>query len=360
MKPAVYAGGNYQEDKRWWGNGDAPVDAVVIDNPPSEANRMEQALKRFRSELGLPSFQIDLTEMGDLPAHVPAVLTSFDLPHRHADAYFRDAVLTDGTPFNKSDIGASLLAASALNPDAILQWMPQSLVFGFWQSHQGKKGPQTKFARALDAEIVGYEPASTKTKRFGLKGDPLNLSVSEPLVFPAGDPGSWKLQDGAKSGASKSKDSLAEVGHGQVPVSEDQAPLGAISFRSVEQSLTVSFARLRNIEAGSPERNAAARALLAALGLVAGEAAFSGSFTLRSGCDLRPTVRTITWRGHSGDEHVESLGFDAALALFRSAADHASATGLPVGSAWQPEPVQLRPNAELSKAIQLTFGLDQG
>lgn len=358
VKPAVYSGGNYQMDRRWWGDEDDPVDAIVIDNAPSEANRLEQALLRFRVELGLPVLEIDLSGVGRLPAHVPSTLTSFDLPHRHADAYLRDAVTEDGTPFGKSEIGQQLLESSATDPDALLQWMPQSLLFGFWQSHQGKKGPQTKFARAVDAEVVGYRPASTTTRRLGLKGDPLNLTVDDAISFDPDDPSGWKLKSSGKSTSKKSKDSLAEIGHGQVPVTDAQAPLDAVSFRAIEQVITISFARLRNIETGSPDRNAAARALLATLGLAATEVAFSGSFTLRSGCNLRTASRSMTWRGAAGDAAIDGTGISAALDLFKAAADHGRSVGLPVGADWDTTPIVLRPNDELSKVIQKTFGLD--
>lgn len=46
VKPAVYAGGHYQLDRRWDDSGGAPeaVDVVVIDNVPSQANRLEADL----------------------------------------------------------------------------------------------------------------------------------------------------------------------------------------------------------------------------------------------------------------------------------------------------------------------------
>ena len=50
VKPAIYEGGTYQHDVRWRGVGDERrrVDAVVIDNVPSQANRIEEALRRAR------------------------------------------------------------------------------------------------------------------------------------------------------------------------------------------------------------------------------------------------------------------------------------------------------------------------
>ena len=54
VKPAVYEGGSYQLDRRWASPGDAEATPViVIDNVPSQANRLEQALRRDR-ELSSP------------------------------------------------------------------------------------------------------------------------------------------------------------------------------------------------------------------------------------------------------------------------------------------------------------------
>jgi CRISPR-associated protein Csb1 len=358
VKPAVYQGGTYQLDNRWWGNPPEPVHAVVIDNAPSEANRLEAALSRYRDLLRLPLLELDLSSVGALPAHVKSSLTSLEFPHRHADAYLRDSLLAaDRTRFVDSEIGRALAAASADKPQALLQWVPQSLLFGFWQAHRGKHGVQTKFARAMESEIVGYRPATVETRRLGLKGDPLNLSTDDPISFDADDPSKWVFVDGAKAGRSKSKDSLAEIGHGQVPVSGSDAPLGAVSFQAIEQRCTISFARLRTIETGAPATNAAARAVLVALGLVALEAAFGHGFTLRSGCDLRPMSSALTWRGADGDEEVWRLGLDAALGLFATTVERAADLGLPVGSGWDSEPVRLVPNDSLAEAIRSTFGL---
>jgi CRISPR-associated protein Csb1 len=318
---------------------------------------MEAALERRREELGIPNFRIDLSGAGDLPPHVPSSLSSLQFPHRHADAYLRDAELADGTPFLKSEYASAVYSASARNPAAIYQWFPASFVFGFWQSHLGKKGPQTKFARAVDCEIVGYDPASVETKRLGIKGDPLNLSITEAVIFDADDHTEWDLAGSGKTGKSKSKESLAEIGHGQVPVSANDAPLGAISFAWIEQRCTVSFARFRTIDSGNPQADAAGRAMLASLGLVAYVSAFSGGFTLRSGCDLRTASAEWRWLGETGDAVCDALSLDEAIDLFHGASRAAADLGLPVGPRWNAETVDLLPKPALLKAIRQTFGL---
>jgi CRISPR-associated protein Csb1 len=346
VKPATYAGGLFQIGRRWWGEGDARrvVDVIGIDNEPSQANRLEAALESMRADLGLPELVLDLSGLEPLPPHVPRSLSIFRFPHRNADAYLRDAVL-DGTEFLKSDIGRGIFSATADKADALMQWCPQALLFGFWQSHLGKKGSQAKSARSWTSEIIGIEPAASDVRSLGLKGDPLNLNIIEKVEVPDDFSEAWDL-------GAKGKKKLSDIGHGQVPVTGDDASLSGVSFRELVQQSTVSFAGLRHVytSAGSAE----ARALLVCLGLVAHARAFGRSFQLRSGCDLRPVSATWRWMGDTGDETIDRLTTDDANALFMQAVQRAESAGLPVGNEWS-DPVVLTPKANLAKAIRSTF-----
>jgi len=209
VKPAGYAGGQFQADRRWWGGGAdrRPVDVLVIDNEPSQANRLEAAMEQRRAELGLPEIVLDLTSVGALPPHLPGQISSFRFPHRNADAYLRDAML-DGNKFLNTEVGAAIFGATADKPEALLQWFPQALLFGFWQSHLGKRS-QAKLARAWTSEIVGVEPAAASVHRLGLKGDPLNLNVADSVDVNPDAAEDWQFSTKGKK--------LADVGHGQVP-----------------------------------------------------------------------------------------------------------------------------------------------
>lgn len=345
VKPASYAGGMFQIGKRWWGEGAdrTPVDVITVDNEPSQANRLEAALEQRRAMLGLPELMLDLRGMEPLPPHVPRQLSSFRFPHRNADAYLRDAEF-DGVDFLKSDIGKAVFSATADRADALVEWFPQSLLFGFWQSHLGKKGSQAKHARSWVSEIIGIEPAASDVRTLGLKGDPLNLSVDDKVDYDPQWHERWELGTKGKK--------LSDIGHGQVPVGGDEAALAGVSFRTVVQQSTVSFASLRRIATSTGQ--AEARALLVALGLVAHAAAFGRAFNLRSGCDLRPVTSTWTWLGASGDEVVEPLSDGDASALFAEAVTAASEAGLPVGARWS-DPVTLTPKPNLAKVIRKTF-----
>lgn len=356
VKPAVYAGGVFQEDRRWHG-ADAErrqVDVVVLDNVPSQANRLEAALLERREALGLPEIVLDLTAAGSLPPHLPTKLSSFQFPHRQADAYLRDAVL-DGEPFERTEEGKRLFAATRWDAEPLLKWFPQALLFGFWQSHLGKKRSQAKLARSWVSEIIGVEPATRdddRTRTLGLKGDPVNLSTDEKVVFDAADVSGWVTSDEKKGGSKGEK--LSEIGHGQVPFKGGEEALSGVSFASIEQASSVSFAGLRQLGVGDPEQVALGRALVAALGLVAHSAAFGRAFTLRSGCALRPVSDHWEWIGATDVSDLEAPSLEASIELFRDCVTAAEKVGLPVGSAW-PDPLLVAPNDALIRVIQKTW-----
>ncbi|MGH9131473.1 MAG: type I-G CRISPR-associated RAMP protein Csb1/Cas7g [Acidimicrobiales bacterium] len=357
VKPAVYAGARYQLDERWVGEGAdrAVAKVVVIDNVPSQANRLEAALESLLGRVRLPGVTLDLSQIGSLPPHLPTRLSGLRFPHRSADAYLRDSEL-DGVAFDRTQVGAAILAGTADSPLALFEWFPQALLFGFWQSHLGKKRSQAKLARSWVSEIVGIRPGSVETRTLGVKGDPLNLSGDEKVVYQPEDLlEGWELAQGVKkSGGSKKQESLSEIGHGQVPFRTGQEAPAGISCQTVMQRATVSFAGLRRVWCGSPEANATGRALLASLGLLAHVSAFGRSFSLRSGCELRPVRVSWTWLGSDSDDALELMDQDSAVQIFNSCVAAAEDAGLPVGTRWS-DPMTLTPNKELVKVIRSTW-----
>ncbi|MDA8316676.1 MAG: type I-U CRISPR-associated RAMP protein Csb1/Cas7u [Actinomycetota bacterium] len=346
VKPATYEGGQFQHGRRWIGEGDGrrAADILVIDNEPSQANRLEAALQAEEDALGLPDIILDLSSAGNLPPHLPRTISIFQFPHRNADAYLRDAMV-DGLPFGQSETGRAIFDATASRADALLAWCPQAALFGFWQSHLGKKGSQAKKARSWTSEIVGIEPAADDVRRLGLKGDPLNLSISEGVVIDEMQPEAWHLSEKGKR--------LATIGHGQVPVGGDSAALAGVSFRQIVQQATVSFASLRTVR--TTKGSAEARAVLAALGLTAHVAAFGRAFNLRSGADLRPRGVSWSWLGAAGDEALEVPDFATVSALFHECVSRAEAAGVPVGSQWKDHRLTVAPSAELLSVVKQSW-----
>lgn len=358
VKPAVYEGGRYQQDRRWASPSDEePTPVIVIDNVPSQANRLEDALRRHRATTGIPELVLDLSELVNLPAHLPTRISSLQFPHRNADAYLRDAQL-DGDDFVRSDLGRAIMAATPEACAPLIAWFPQALLYGFWQSHLGKKRHNTKHARAWVSEIVGWKPAANDTRVLGLKGDPLNLNTDETLASNPDDRLHWEIGTAnLKDIAGGEKDKLSEIGHGQVPFMGDEATAAAVSFAKVTQRATVSFAQLRRIALGpdfAAEAHAATRALLVALGLHAHTLAFGRGFALRSGAELRPATTTTTWLGENADVEVDLGGAEHTGALLHSALDYAKSVGVPLDG-WNQAPLRLTLKDNLRQAIVATW-----
>ena len=356
VKPAVYEGGAYQHDQRWASPTDEkPTPVIVIDNVPSQANRLEDALRRSRQSAGLPEFVLDLSSIPGLPAHLPKQISSLQFPHRNADAYLRDALLND-QDFLQTDLGLSIINATASECGPLMAWFPQALIYGFWQSHLGKKRANTKHARAWVSEIIGWNPAATETRSMGLKGDPLNLSTDAKINSDPSDRLEWTIGQGQRVEGGKS-DKLSEIGHGQVPFMGKDATAATVSFVRITQRATISFAQLRRISLGpdgNPEADVAARALLVALGLYAHGVAFGGGFALRSGAEFRTRKSTATWLGADGDEVCELGDAETLRALLAGARDRAGQGGVPLDG-WGAAPVVLTPKDNLRKAIRETW-----
>ena len=358
VKPAVYEGGRYQEDRRWASLHDEDATPViVIDNVPSQANRLEDALRRHRASARVPELILDLSELTNLPAHLPASISSLQFPHRNADAYLRDAQL-DGVDFLRTDLGKAIVAATPEECGPLMAWFPQALLYGFWQSHLGKKRHNTKHARAWVSEIIGWRPATNNTRTLGLKGDPLNLNTDETLASNPDDRLHWEIGTAKlKKIEGGKKDKLSEIGHGQVPFMGDEAAAAAVSFAKVTQRATLSLAQLRRVALGpdhSAEADAASRALLVALGLHAHMLAFGRGFALRSGAELRPTKTNATWLGENGDVDLDLGGAARTDMLLQSALANAKSKGVPLDG-WGKHPLCLTPKNNLRKAILATW-----
>ncbi len=352
VNPAIYAGGRYQHDKRWESaDASEPTSVVVIDNVPSQANRLEAALEATADKIGAPRLVLDLTgeDFAHLPPHLPRSLSSLRWPHRNADAYLRDALL-DGEAFVKSSVGRSIIDATADSSGALVAWFPQALLYGFWQSHLGSKRTQAKHARAWVSEIVGWGPGSDElVTTAAMKGDPYNIIKEVGLAEHNKDDliAGWELQEG-KSPTEEKK--MSAIGHGQVITRPQDETLAPVSFRRITQRATLSFPQLRRVRLGdgySEEQDAAARTLIGALGLHAHHSAFGRAIALRSGTDL------VVIGSESRLDSTEVTINDTA-SLVKEALEVARAVGVPT-EGWGTEPIQLTPNKGLTAAIRATW-----
>jgi CRISPR-associated protein Csb1 len=157
----IVDGKPYLFEDRWL-DGEK-TETVVIDQVPSQANRVEEALLEARDsgrvELPIIQMVVDGTR-----------LTSLQFPHRYADAYLRDSEI-DGVRFDDSPIGKALRSATAEDARPLYAREPYSLLFGAWDSH--RKGRWPKFARVYQSMMFGVEPIVGD--RRGGRYDPMNL-----------------------------------------------------------------------------------------------------------------------------------------------------------------------------------------
>lgn len=262
----------------------------------------------------------------------------------------------------KEESGKSIFAATPENCGALVAWFPQALLYGFWHSHLGNKRAQTKHARAWVSEIIGWKPASTEIRTFGVKGDPLNLSIEEEVKLDTEDDQTkWEMVTSEKAPGNRNtkekKKKLSKIGHGQVPFTDKDAALGPVSFSRITQRATLSFAQLRRLHLGqgaSDDANTAMRALLVAMGLHAHQLAFGHGFALRSGAALRPRRTVLTWLGADADEECAPSNANDTQALLESARSHAESAGVPLDG-WGQVPTILLPKDNLKKAIASTW-----
>jgi CRISPR-associated protein Csb1 len=335
--PPTYAGAVYAKENRQI-NG-AKVPCVLLDSVQAQANRLEEALQRALDSdmLSIPVLNVDFTGIGLLDE--VGRVSSLEAPHRIADAILRDS-LHDGQPFRKSALGKSLDQASLQNATPLYKLCPTALIFGLWDSTGPKGGLGAKFQRALVSEIIGVNAEiGVKTSS---RIDPLGMRAAAKVI--KNPDGSYELAgDKAKDGVSP-----AEVNHGNIP--PDVSAVGGATLDYAEQTVVLSLPALRKLRfpvdgKTTPERDAAARTVLAALALTAATLAAESGFDLRSRCLLWPTD-VMKW-GLLETPGAVPTEFNImakdAINLLREAVTEAEKLGL----VWQKEPVKLTPSPNL-------------
>lgn len=329
---------------------------VLLDSVQSQANRMEEALQRAANEerLILPRIVVDFAGAG---LNSIGQISSLDAPHRVFDAILRDSLL-DGQPFlSKSPAGERLRKATARDASAILELSPSALLFGAWNSTGEGGGLGAKFARAMVSEIIGVDvpvedgPADRRTgeievrttgRRTGSRIDPLGV-VRGVRIFK-GSAG-WDV-DEKRAGRGAKQVRPSEINHGNIAPSV--TPLG-ITCAYAEQTAVITLAGLRRLRfGGDTARDDAARALVAALGLVSLTEQDAQGYALRSRCDLvcdGPSPIELV----AADGTVTSIELvpEAAIALYADAVAAARATGFSLNA----EPVRLTPQPKLVQIV---------
>lgn len=360
-------------------NGET-VWCALVDSVQSQANRLEEALLAAVREtaIELPYVTVDF-RAADLTGLTE--ITSLDAPHRVYDAILRDS-LFGAEPFTKSALGKRLAEAKPQDATALLETSPTALLFGAWNSTGEGGGLGAKFPRALVSEIAAIGAAVEETttvsrnnrgdveevfveaanagRRTGSRIDPLGILKDVKIYQAADDERGWtsfeakalRKQNTPVLYAGRKKSSgdpgtPAKINHGNVKPSVQE--LG-ITCDYAEHVAVISFAGLRRLGFGGGERDAVARAYLAALGLLALAEQDARGYALRSRCDL------VCDGAASPLEIVHPDGATAAIALDRAAARRLYADSLAaaraVGFALKPEPIRLTPQDKLVHIVR--------
>jgi CRISPR-associated protein Csb1 len=327
---------------------------VLIDSVQSQANRLEECLMQAaRDKMSIPRVVVDFSKSG---LDGITEITSLDAPHRVYDAILRDSLL-NGEPFMNSDVGKRLVKAKPEDATALLEISPTALLFGAWHSTGAGGGFGAKFSRCLISEIVGIDvpvddvmvnqrtgesEAQTAGRRTRSRIDP--LGVLRRVDVYKGKSGWSTTPAGAGEKAQKVRPS--EINHGNIAPSVQ--PLG-VTCDHIEHSFVLSFAALRRLRFGESRRDATARSLLAALGLVALAEQDARGYALRSRCDLVCEGRAGLELVHAdGATETISLERETARTLYREALNAAQE----VGFSFSPEPLRLTPQEQLVAIVR--------
>lgn len=333
---------------------------VLLDSVQSQANRLEEALLTAVREgsMELPYLTVDFRNTG---LSGLTEVTSLDAPHRVYDAILRDSVL-DGQPFMKSPLGIRLAEAKPANATALLEASPSALLFGAWHSTGGGGGLGAKFPRSLVSEIIAIDvpvensPPDPRTgeievrtsgRRTGSRIDPLGV-LRKVEVFKS--PEGWDIaKERAGKGAKPARPS--EINHGNIAPSVQ--PLG-ITCDHAEHVAVVSFAGLRRLGFGGGKKDAAARALLAALGIVSLVEQDAYGYALRSRCDLVCEGKA-SFELVQQDGATQPIDIDrgAARSLYAEALSSAREAGLSLSAA----PIRLTPQDKLIEIVRRSQAL---
>jgi len=395
--PPTYAGGVYAIETRKIDGRD--VRCVHLDSVQSQANRLEQALLRAYEDAHL-RFPVMVVDFSGTDVHDVGRITTLDAPHRIADAIFRDSLL-NGVPFRESLEGKAFERASVRHATALFDLCPTALVFGTWDSTGSKGGRGNKFARAVVSEIVAIDVA------FGLKTssriDPLGIEVCD--IFEASD-GTWTTDEGIakkdpKTGSPikygrnrKTRGKPSAIIHGNVTpgfatytdnvdvldplkrhlmealkhdspgrdmsardvnIREGQVAAGGVTMAYALQTTVLSLPALRRLRfpvdggGAGPEREHAARTVLAALALASVAFQSAQGYDLRSRCALVPADNSAAFElvTTGTDLARYSLPPDQAARILDQAANEARRVGLP----WRTDEIKLVPSKALVQLV---------
>jgi CRISPR-associated protein Csb1 len=356
------------------------VVCVLIDSVQSQANRLEEALllSARAGHIDLPRLVVDFPSSG---LNTVPEISSLEAPHRIYDAILRDSTL-DGVTFRESEVGKRIRQATIHNAAAILEISPTALLFGAWNSTGEGGGLGAKFARAIVSEIIGVgvpveQPVipgagayfvvsdgqavplkvdlstgqnaaasgelRTAGRRTGSRIDPLGILRSVEVYKTDTD---WDTSEKA-AGKKAKRVRPSEINHGNIAPSVQAV---GVTCDYAQQTAVITLAGLRRLSFGTDaKRNRAARAYLAALGLLALTEADVQGYALRSRCDLICDGEAPIELVHF-DGKAEPIALD--LAAARSIHGAAYEAAKSAGFNLEATPIVLKPQDKLVHIVR--------
>lgn len=324
-------------------NGES-VRTVQLNSVQAESNRLEAMLLAAfeRGECPLPVLSVNL------PGH--GRVTALEAPHRVYDAIFRDSMY-ENDEFRKSALGKRAVEATLTNATGVYEICPTALLLGAWDSHGAAGGQGTKFPRALTSEIVGFH--AHRGVRTGGRIDPLGITVRAAEILENED-GSWEIITDETERTKGKKVRPSEIGHGNIAPTIME--IGGVTISEAQQTAVLSFPQLRRLSfpdpitnERSPERDLAARTVLAALAVYALALQQAEGCWLRSRCHLIPAEapRVELIGVIATDTQPFALDLEAAHEAYLQACRAARAVGL----TWHEGYIDLTPSAKLVELV---------
>jgi len=358
--PPTYTGGVYAWEQRRISE-DKVVTSVVLDQVPSQANRMEEALLEAHKAkaISVPMLEVDLSsEFADI-----GVITTLDAPHRIADAIFRDSSL-EGVEFRESRVGQAFSTANMRNATILFEHCPNALIFGVWDSMGSAGGLGNKFQRVVTSEIIGFG-AEGNTFHGGVRTDPLGIKAAA-TIYETED-GGWTNNNSDSDVKKNAKGEAiplrpSEKGHSNIiyPRSSEERDSagnslrGGVTISHAMQTWVMSLPALRRLrfpknDNHSAERDIAARTALGALALSAYAHLLQEGFDLRSRCLLIPEGGPCFEKVAGNGERTQYV-IDVAVA--DKIHDDAVKVALEKGLDWPKEPIRLQPEPRLLELVR--------
>ena len=354
VMPPTYSGQNNSvvyltEERRI---EDAKVPCVLLDGQASQSNRLEEVLLLLIGEgsVRVPDVVVDQEEFGRRRS-------ALEFSHRVFDAWVEDALDGD-VRFGETEAYARL--AGVINRGVagpLVERFPVGLLLGCWASRRHNPQGSTRIARAVTSEIIGYDVL--EGVRAASRVDVHHVSSEVALAeTPTTERARFAvLEAGEKAKGAKRP---SEFGYGNVTPSA--ASHGGVTIRFAEQQTVVSLAALRAVRTAelgagapsSPERDLAARELLALLALAMLEAQVETGWDLRSGCQLIPDAEpTVELVGRLGTTLASApiVGFGAIEALAER-----SLAAAEVGVVWDVPAIELIASPEQLELLRRSVG----